>query len=241
MHDRTLRHEKNFMRLSIIIPTLNEKSHISKLFDSRRAELNRCEVIIVDAPSSSDDLQSLREDFDFKYLRSPNEGRATQMNLGAENAEGDIFLFLHADVVPPENFDLLVNEKIKEDFEMGFFAYQFDPSNTWLDLNSRFTYRDGIFAGGGDQCQFFTRSLFEKRLGKFDQDFVIMEDFEIIRRVRKSGVLYSIIQEPATVSSRKYECNFYIWVNLINLLAFGAFLIGVSPSKLKRFYRRALS
>lgn len=240
MHDRTLRNEKNFMRLSIIIPALNEKSNISKLYADRKAELNRCEVIIVDAPSSSDDLQSLKKDFDFKYLRSPNEGRATQMNLGAENAEGGIFLFLHADVIPPENFDLLVNEKIKEDFEMGFFAYQFDPSNTWLDLNSRFTYRDGIFAGGGDQCQFFTRSCFE-RLGKYDQDFVIMEDFEIIRRVRKSGVSYSIIQEPATVSSRKYECNSYFWVNLINLLAFGAFLIGVSPLKLKRFYRRALS
>lgn len=68
-----------------------------------------------------------------------------------------------------------------------------------------------------------------------------IRDFEIIRRVRKSGVLYSIIQEPATVSSRKYACNSYIWVNLINLLAFGAFLIGVSPLKLKKLYRRALS
>jgi hypothetical protein len=68
-----------------------------------------------------------------------------------------------------------------------------------------------------------------------------IRDFEIIRRVRKLGVLYSIIQEPAMVSSRKYECNFYFWVNLINLLAFGAFLIGVSPLKLKNFYRKALA
>jgi len=35
-----------------------------------------------------------------------------------------------------------------------------------------------------------------------------IRDFEIIRRVRKLGVSYSIIQEPAMVSSRKYECNF---------------------------------
>lgn len=240
MHDRTLQNEKNSMRLSIIIPTLNEKSNISRLFTARASECDRCEVIVVDAPSSSDDIESLNAQFTFNYVRSPQEGRANQMNHGSELANGDLLLFLHADVIPPLNFDELIKEQVRNGHEMGFFAYRFDPSNRWLDLNAKYTYKDGFFAGGGDQCQFFTRPCFEN-LGKYNQDFVIMEDFEMMRRARKAKVSFGIIQKPAIVSSRKYERNSYLWVNLINLLAFGAFVIGVSPFKVKRFYQFALS
>src|SRR5687767_13502101 len=81
------------MRLSIILPTLNEAEHLPRAIASLRGQ-GPCEIIVVDAGSVDATLEAAR---DADLVLSSARGRATQMNLGAVHATGDAFLFLHAD------------------------------------------------------------------------------------------------------------------------------------------------
>ena len=64
-------------------------------------------------------------------LISSPKGRAKQMNLGAKNAKGDIFYFLHADSLPPNRFDKFIIDEVKKGNKAGCFRMQFDSAHWW--------------------------------------------------------------------------------------------------------------
>lgn len=198
------------------------------------------EIIISNSPETSDNTPNVCKNFDkVTFFTSDKKGRAAQMNFGANKAKGDILLFLHADVALPNNFYTQITAAIKNGKKAGFFAYKFDRETFLLRMNSSFTKKDGLFAGGGDQAQFFTKDTFIK-LNGFNEDFCIMEDFEMIDRVRKNKIPYTIIQSKATVSARKYNNNSWLKVNLINGYVFFKYKLGVHPIKLRKTYKNLL-
>ena len=85
------------MTISIIIPTFNEEKTISKLLNSIQAAWNDSilEVLIIDSPNSTDNIESLKFENNIRFIKSSKPGRAIQMNLGAKIAKGDIFYFVH--------------------------------------------------------------------------------------------------------------------------------------------------
>lgn len=166
-------------------------------------------------------------------------GRAAQMNLGAKMATGDILVFLHADVKPPVSFAEDIRDSILKGNEFGFFAYQFVPSSFMLDINAGFTGHKGVFAGGGDQIHYMTSALFIA-MGGYDEKYTIMEDFDFMRRLKKLNKPYDIIQQKATVSSRKYLQNSWLRVNTANLMAFILFLLQTKPDLIKKWYYKIL-
>lgn len=198
------------------------------------------EIIVSNSPETTDATPNVCKNFsNLHFINSKKKGRAAQMNFGAKQATGEILLFLHADVELPTNFYEEVTSAIKNGCKAGFFAYQFDKETRLLNLNSSFTNKDGFFAGGGDQCQFFTKETFQKLRG-YNEDFCIMEDFEMIDRVRKEKIPYTIIQSKATVSTRKYNHNSWLKVNLINGYVFLKYKLGVHPIKLRKTYKSIL-
>ena len=225
--------------LSIIIPVLNDAIGLANLLPFIKKHAAGQEIIVVDAAASIDNAAEVAEKHNVAFVKSVNCGRAIQMNQGAKIASGNVLMFLHADVLPPPNFVENISEAIDNGSRAGFFAYKFEPSTRWLDINARYTAKDGLFAGGGDQCQFMTKDVFED-LGAYDERYVIMEDFALIRKIKKKDIPLSIIQDRATVSSRKYSKNSYLWVNIVNLVVFLAFLLGVSPKTLKKMYSFSL-
>lgn len=198
------------------------------------------EILVANSPQSSDDSKSICEQFNkVRYFDCCTKGRAQQMNFAAKEAKGDVFLFLHADVKLPNNFYEEIHKIIKAGNKAGFFAYEFDKKSSLLDFNSRFTKKDGVFAGGGDQCQFFTKEIFEELKG-YNEDFCIMEDFEMIGRVRKQQIPFDIIQSKAIVSARKYETNSWLKVNLINGIVFLKYKLGYTPESIRKTYKNLL-
>ena len=198
------------------------------------------EIIVSNSPETFDETPKVCENFsNIRFINSPQKGRAAQMNFGAKQAIGDVLLFLHADVGLPNNFYKEVTNAIKNGFKAGFFAYKFDRETPLLNLNRSFTKNDGIFAGGGDQCQFFTKEIFEK-LNGYNEEYCIMEDFEMIDNVRKMKIPYTIIPSKAIVSARKYDQNSWLKVNLINGYVFLKYKFGVHPIKLRKTYKSLL-
>ncbi|TXD49956.1 TIGR04283 family arsenosugar biosynthesis glycosyltransferase [Polaribacter sp. IC073] len=230
------------MLLSIIIPVYNEKENLLKRLSFLCEQANKfpLEIIISNSPETSDESPEVCKNFSkVTYFTSDKKGRAAQMNFGAKKAQGNVLLFLHADVTLPNDFYTQIIEAVASGNKAGFFAYKFDKDSAFLNFNSKFTTKDGLFSGGGDQCQFFTKETF-KTLKGFNENFCIMEDFEMIDRVRKQQIPFVIIQSKAIVSARKYERNSWLKVNLINGYVFLKYKLGVSPEKLRRTYRTLL-
>jgi hypothetical protein len=87
----------------------------------------------------------------------------------------------------------------------------------------------------GDQAVFMRKTVFNE-LGGF-RDIPIMEDVEIMRRIKKRSGKICIIDKAARTSSRRWEREGIVYTTLRNWLLITLYLIGVKPEKLARFYR----
>ncbi|WP_405382690.1 glycosyltransferase [Maribacter sp. LLG6340-A2] len=227
--------------ISLIIPAHNEFSNLQRLFiDARFLQHKQLlEVIIAASPLTDDATDSLCSFDKVMVLQCKKKGRAAQMNEAAASSLGNVLVFLHADVIPPTNFFDNILDRLENGFDAGFFSYRFDKDTWFLKMNSSFTAKDGFFTGGGDQCLFIRKEVFN-RLGAFDEEQVLMEDFEFFKRMKKYKVRYTIIKNDLVVSARKYECNSYLRVNLSNLLLVLLFKLGCSSYTLKSLHNKLI-
>ncbi len=138
-------------------------------------------------------------------LLNSKQGRAKQMNLGAENAIGNILYFLHADSFPPKAFDQLIINEIEKTNLAGCFKMQFDHNHWWLRLASWLTQFKWRACRGGDQSQFITKSLFNE-IGGFDENYIIYEDNILINELYLRNE-FVVIQQKITTSARCYKKN----------------------------------
>ena len=226
--------------LSVIIPTYNEAANIGRLVaDLRRyAPAEAVEILVVDAGSPDGTAEAARR-AGATVLASPKPGRAAQMNYGTQQARGDIFYFVHADVGIHPDYVATIQAAVAQGHAAGCYRFRFDSSHLLLRLNSYGTRFKGIMSRGGDQTLFVTRALFEQ-LGGFNEHFVIMEDFEIIQRIRRVASFY-IVPQNVVVSARKYETNGWLRVQLANLTAFAMYFLKLPPTRIARTYKALLN
>ena len=228
------------MTISVIIPTYNECATIGRLVQNlRRYDVDRqVEVLVVDA-NSPDGTAAAARQAGATVLLAPRPGRAVQMNYGAAHAIGDILYFVHADVGIHSHYVATLQAAVGQGHAAGCYRFRFDSPHPLLRINSFGTRFKGIMSRGGDQTLFVTRALFE-RLGGFDEHFVIMEDFEIIQRIRRVASFF-IVPQDVLVSARKYETNGWLRVQLANLTAFSLFFLKASPGCIARTYKAMLN
>ncbi len=227
--------ERSFASLiSVIIPTWNEESNISALLEVLVGAPN-VETIVVDG-NSSDRTQEIAASHNIKVIRSPR-CRATQMNTGAKNAGGDILLFLHADTRLPANWPLMVRNALAEPgTAAGAFEFAIDDKMKRLRIIERLTnFRSRKFElPYGDQAIFLKADLF-RRIGGYN-DLPIMEDFELIRRLRKFGRIITLPARAFT-SGRRWRNLGILRTTLINQAMILGYFFGISPERLARWYR----
>lgn len=222
--------------VSIIIPALNESAHIARTLATIE-DPSRSEVILVDG-GSRDETPDLAESWGAKLLVS-QEGRAKQMNTGAAEAQGSILLFLHADTRLPKGFDdQILLALTSPGIAAGAFRLRFDGRPSPLlrviewTANWRSQYLQMPF---GDQGIFLPKDLFVET-GGF-KEIPIMEDVELIRRLKRKGRIF-IVPSPVVTSSRRYEASGILKRMLINKAARMGYYMGVSPWRIVRWYDR---
>ncbi|MBX2875680.1 MAG: TIGR04283 family arsenosugar biosynthesis glycosyltransferase [Saprospiraceae bacterium] len=231
----------NLNSISIIIPTLNEEERIGQLVTHLRALSHQTflrEIIVSDG-GSADKTCELASAAGAQLLHAPCPSRATQMNYGAQQAQGDILYFVHADALPPKDCLRNIIEAVQAGHQLGCFSYDFDSDSSLLKINAYMTQFDAITSGGGDQTLFLPKETFEA-LGRFNEELPIMEDFDFVWRAKQQYPLH-FVKNPVLVSARKYEKNSYLKVQIVNGITFTLFRRGYCPFKLAKWYKRVLS
>ncbi|MEX0680495.1 MAG: TIGR04283 family arsenosugar biosynthesis glycosyltransferase [Balneolales bacterium] len=226
--------------ITVIIPAFEEEGHIGKLVRYLKTEAVHpgfSEILIVDG-NSRDRTVREAEDAGAHVIVTSKKGRACQMNKGARHARGSVFFFLHADTFPPETFAGDILGAVSRGKQAGCFRLSFDDPHIILRLYGWFTRFDINVFRYGDQGLFITKELFETA-GGFDESLLVMEDNEIIRRIKNLGN-YFIIPKKVVTSARKYRDNGVIRLQLVFVLIFIMFNLGVSQERLVRVYKRLI-
>lgn len=228
------------MTLSVIIPTFNEADNIGLLIRDLLAHGrdSLTDLLVVDGGSTDGTVDRARQ-AGARVVVSPRSGRANQMNYGATLTSGDVLYFVHADVRIHPDFVSDITRAITNGNDAGCYRFRFASSHPLLRLNSYGTRFPGIMSRGGDQTLFITRGFFN-RLDGFREQYVVMEDFDIIVRIRAAG-RFCIIPKDVIVSARKYEENSWLRVQIANLTAFSLFFMNVTPVRIAQTYRRMLN
>ena len=192
------------------------------------------EVLVVDG-GSKDNTVKIAQKMGAKVIKSA-PGRGRQLEAGADAASGDVLYFVHADTVPPPSFYEDIHGAVKNGYRAGCFRFKFDRGNTMMRINAYCTRFGGLMFRGGDQSLFITGKLYDE-VGGFDAEMHFMEDYDIIRKIKKNGAKFKVLPKNIMVSGRKYEENSYLKVNLVNLYIFVSYLLGVDSKTLKRRYQ----
>ncbi len=224
------------MRLSIIIPVLNEERTIAATVEDL-ARIESDEIIVVDGGSTDRTAEVVR-DGPARLVVSAR-GRAAQMNVGARLAAGDVLLFLHADTRLPGTAAPDVEGCMADPACVGGrFDIRLDSSRPLLrivgrmiSLRSRLTR-----VATGDQAIFVRRTAFE-RLGGFPE-IPIMEDVAFCRALKREGPI-ACLRSQVVSSARRWEQNGPVRTILLMWTLKLLYLAGVSPARLKRLYSEA--
>lgn len=222
-------------KISVIIPTLNEAENISTLIQHLKANSGHSDIeIIVSDAKSEDHTAEIASKMGVITISTKKASRAHQMNEGAKIAKGDILYFVHADAKPPKSFVQDIQQSVHSGNDFGCYRFKFDSKSPLLAVNSFFTRFKFLWCRGGDQTLFIKKSIFNENRG-FNEEYILMEDFELIKRLWKN-YRFGIIPKSVLVSARKYEFNSYWKVNTANLKIFRMFLKGYPPQLLKEKY-----
>jgi len=221
--------------ISIVIPTLNERGNLAGILASCHPPED-VEIIVVDG-GSTDRTPEFAHQSGIKLVIS-EPGRGRQMNVGARMGKGEILLFLHGDTVLPQGYyPQIISVLEGEGVVAGAFRLSIDGKPVSLRIienvvNLRARILQMPF---GDQALFMKKSMFEQ-VGGF-QEIPIMEDFDLVRALRKRGRIE--IAEGAVLTSGRRWVRVGPWrTTMINQIAILAHLLGISPVTIAKFYHR---
>jgi rSAM/selenodomain-associated transferase 2 len=219
------------MKLSVIVPTLNEAAQIRDLLEALAPLRGRGHELIVVDGGSTDGTPILAQGLCDRVL-GVARGRALQMNAGARHASGDAFLFLHADTRLPRNADRLIACALV-DHRWGRFDVRIQGRQRLLkvvsvamNLRSRLS---GIATG--DQAIFVRREDFRG----FPQ-IALMEDIAFSSGMKRLGAP-ACLREYVTTSGRRWEARGVVRTIVLMWRLRLLYFFGVRPESLARRYK----
>ncbi len=217
------------MKISVIIPTLNEEQCVGAAVVRAAAAY---EVIVTDG-GSSDGTVAVATTHGARVVTSA-PGRGRQMNRGAAEAAGDTLLFLHADTLLPGGFETHVARVLSGGACAGAFRLQIDSPQWSLRVIERaVNVRSRVFGMPyGDQALFLRAAIFGE-LGGY-ADIAAMEDFDLVRRLRRRGRI-EVAEACVVTSARRWLRCGVIRTTVLNQALVLAWLGGVSADRIARW------
>ncbi|MEQ9425326.1 MAG: TIGR04283 family arsenosugar biosynthesis glycosyltransferase [Cyclobacteriaceae bacterium] len=223
----------NKFSISIIIPTLNEEEWIRKCIETVRTNAadKSIEIIVVDCGSNDQTLDQIPYWINCIELPKNKGFKSKSLNAGAEQAKGDVLIFLDADTILPMDFDDLIMTKLQDkNCVGGAFEFEFDRKTMALNMvvflnRIRYRLRKRYY---GDQAVFARKTDFWK-VGGYPT-IRIMETAHLCKNLQKVGHL-SLIKKPIITSSRRFHENGIFTTFLNDSIIWFKDLIGLDVQK----------
>ena len=190
------------MKISIVIPTYNQKEILAKtldyliLQDYRR---DQYEIIVVDDGSSDGTQEMVKSKMgsgvSLRYFYQKQRGPHFARNLGIEKARGEIVIFVDSDIFAPPNF---ISEHVKSHEALGDVVVSgpavrtANVDNVFANINRRKT-KKLLFDFSGPSLitsNLSVKRTFLIRVGGFDEEFTGFgwHDWELGFRLKKLGL-----------------------------------------------------
>jgi uncharacterized protein len=222
------------VRVSVIVPALNEERVIAATLAHTRDTLAPHELLVADT-GSTDATARIAAGY-ARVLALPG-ARGASLNTAASIATGDVLLFLHADTLLPAATAAGIERALRDPGVIGgAFRLCLDDRRmvarlVSLSVNLRSAMLHTFF---GDQALFVRRDIFARAGGY--RAWSVMEDLEILARLRRFGRL-TLVDAAVVTSARRHRRNGWIrtitTIWLISLL----FRLGVPGQTLIRLYK----
>ena len=225
-------------RVSVVIPTLDEAMTLGPLIEALRGESELLEIIVADG-GSADGTPALAERLGVRVIACAR-GRGAQLRAGAAAARGEILLFLHADsVFPSGGLGALVGALDQAPRAPGGnFRVVFDgdtPFARWL--TGFYAWLRHIRLYYGDSGIFARRAAYDGIGGI--KPIPLMEDYDFVQRLERTGPTCRIEHPPLMTSSRKFAGRHPVGIFLGWCAIHILYWFGVSPKRLARIYYRS--
>ncbi|MDX1546472.1 MAG: TIGR04283 family arsenosugar biosynthesis glycosyltransferase [Rhodothermales bacterium] len=221
------------VKISVVIPALNEARRIEATLASVRAQAGPSEVVVVDGGST--DGTPERAAAGGARVLSAAPGRARQMNAGAEATDGAVLLFLHADtLLPPDAFEAIRRTLTDPRAEAGAFRLAFDrwtPLLRFYSFCTRFALPRICF---GDRGLFVRRAAFEA-VGGFPP-MPMFEDLELVQRLHRRGG-FRFLPQHVTTAARRFHRYGPLRQQLLNTALWLRYVSGADLGPLRARYR----
>ncbi len=224
------------MRVSIVVPALNEEAQIAATIRTLQQLTGEKEIIVVDG-GSSDRTVKLALAENVRVIHSAR-GRGPQMHAGALEASGDVLWFVHADTAPPPNALAEIGRILQDPRTVGGnFGLLFDGgSRAARQLTAIYPLLRTLRLCYGDSGIFVRRAIYAD-IGGF-RPLALFEDLDLLRRLRRAG-RFAHLTCRITTSSRRFEQRNFaaVWMHWTTLQVL--YWAGVPPNWLARWYRQA--
>jgi len=222
-------------RISVLIPALNEASTIAVAVQDAADALRGHEIIVIDGGSDDDTADIAGQ---YATVLRTTASRGASLNAGARISAGNVLLFLHADTrLPRDAGDEIARALRAPRVVGGAFRFAFDTRcamarviAAWVNMRSRIF---NLFLG--DQALFVRKDVFF-RAGGF-RDWNLMEDLEILSRLRRFGRL-RMTRSSITTSARRHLRDGWIRTTRTVWLVTLLYFLGVPSRILNRWYRQ---
>jgi glycosyltransferase involved in cell wall biosynthesis len=230
--------------ISIIVPVLNEVAMIGSALETLLRQRGQYEVIVVDG-GSDDGTCEVVQRFPVWLVRMPSSlppGIGCQINQGAQQAQGDVLLFLHVDVqLPPQATAHIEAALADPQFIGGGFLPAFcgsapDSERVMLALIERvWKTRTRVFHWfAGDTAPFIRRDVFWRCGGYPPACFA--SDWDFAEQMRRRGRL-AVIREPVRVHCRRHVSNGVFKALLVTGSVELMYRMGADRRFLRNWYR----
>lgn len=203
------------MKLSVIIPAYNEERCLPETLGQIREALSfagcPAEMIVVDN-GSRDATRQIAETFGARVILEQEHNIAKVRNRGAQNATGDVLIFIDADTLVPETlFEKIAAALENEKCFGGAVAVAYGEfKRKWMRFYLLgWKFWGTVFNLAQGAAQYCRKAVFEE-LNGYDQSIFMGEDVEFYWRLsglarRNKGYLHFIEQPPVLTSTRRFD------------------------------------
>jgi glycosyltransferase involved in cell wall biosynthesis len=198
------------MNVSAIVCAKNESKVIAGCLRALLAQQLRPEIVVVDG-HSTDGTVNIAKKFADIIVYDNGRGLGDARNVGAAAANGKIIAYCDADARPLPDWTAMIVKLLRGKACVSGPLLPYDGSTKlrvsiklWADLLPRALARLGY------HCVWGANMAFRRRvLERYPFREVFLEDYDIGRRLRRSGSVRFCSELKMPISTRRFEQSFY--------------------------------